>query len=116
MKKLLEVCQYGDNDIRFNTDVDVTKNPQVMVDMIPRIMFSMASKLFGKNEVNVFAMIRALITADLALSNNRKEMLKMLDEETRFLGNTFRATADAMVKQGKAAWIPSGVQTAKMTS
>ena len=27
MKKILEVLQYGEFDIRFNTDIDVMKNP-----------------------------------------------------------------------------------------
>lgn len=116
MKKIIEVLEYGDNDIRFNTDLDVTRNPQLVLDLIPKLMFSMSSSLIGKKEVNVFAVIRSLISADLAISNNRKEMIKMLDEQTKILSKTFLETVKAMQKEGKAAVIPMGTLAAKMAS
>lgn len=116
MKKIIEVLEYGDNDIRFNTDLDVAKNPQIILDLLPKLMFSMSSTLRGKVEVNVFAVIRSLISADLALSNNRKEMIKMLDEQTKVLSRSFRETLDAMEKEGKATKIPIGVCAAKIAS
>lgn len=30
MKKILEVLQYGDIDLRFNTDIDVFKHPEAV--------------------------------------------------------------------------------------
>ena len=116
MKKIIEVLEYGENDIRFNTDIDVTKNPQALLDLIPKLMFSMSSSLFGKKEINVYSVIRSLISADFALSNNRKEMIKMLDEQTKALSKSFRETLNIMQKQGKAAVIPVGTLAAKMAS
>ena len=116
MKKIIEVLDYGDNGIRFNTDLDATKNPKIILDLIPRLMLSMSSSLIGKNEINVFAAIRSLIAADLAISNNRKEMIKMLDEQTNTLSKSFRDTIETMQKQGKATIIPSGNIASKMTS
>ena len=34
MKKNLEVLQYGETDIRFNTDVDPAKDPEVVTEVI----------------------------------------------------------------------------------
>ena len=116
MKKIIEVLEYGENDIRFNTDIDVTKNPQVLLDLIPKLMFSMSSSLFGKKEINVYSVIRSLISADFALSNNRKEMIKMLDEQTKILSKSFREAIEAMQKQGKAVTVPVGAAASKMTS
>ena len=116
MKKIIEVLEYGDNDIRFNTDLDVTRDPQLVLDLIPKLMFSMSSSLIGKKEVNVYAVIRSLISADLAISNNSKEMIKMLDEQTKILSKTFLETVKAMQEEGKAAVIPMGTLAAKMAS
>ena len=33
MKKILEVLQDGSGLLRFNTDIDVTKNPQMALDI-----------------------------------------------------------------------------------
>lgn len=116
MKKIIEVVEYADQDIRFKTDLDVARNPQLVLDLLPKLMFSMSSTLLGHNEINIFAVIRALIAADLAISVNRREMIKMLDEQTKALSKSFRETMDIMQKQGKAAVIPVGTLAAKMTS
>ena len=76
MKKILEVLQYGDIDIRFNTDFDPVKNPNVIPDVISRTAFAMVTRLWGGNEMAVLAMIRALAIADLAVSVNRKQMIR----------------------------------------
>ena len=116
MKKIIEVLDYGDNDIRFNTDLDVTGNHQLVLDLIPRLMFSMSSSLIGKEEINVFAAIRSLVSADMAISNNRKELIRMLDEQSEILSRIFRQTIDAMQKQGKAVTIPAGTRASEMAS
>lgn len=102
MKKLLEVLEYSDTDIRFNTELDFTKKPQRFMNLIPKIMMSMSSSLFGKNEINVFAIIRALAVADLALSRNREELLRELDVESEGLGQAFKDIIEIMSRQGKA--------------
>ena len=44
----------------------------------------MSSSLWGGNELNVLAMIRALAVADLGVSVNRGEMVRYLDGELSF--------------------------------
>ncbi len=73
MKKILEVLQDGDIDIRFNTDLDPVKHPNVIPNVITRTAFAMVTKLWGGNEAAVLAMIRALAIADLAVSVNRQK-------------------------------------------
>ena len=52
----------------------------------------------------------------MAISNNRKEMINMLDEQTKALSKTFHDTIEAMQKEGKATIIPAGKIASKMTS
>ena len=59
MKKILEVLQYGETDIRFNTDVDPAKDPEVVTEVIAKAAMAMTTKLWGGNEQAVIAMIRA---------------------------------------------------------
>lgn len=92
MKKILEVLQYGDLDIRFNTDINVQKNPNIIPETISTAAFNMVTKLWGGNELSVLAMIRALAIADLAVSVNRKEMVRYLDEAS---GDMARALSEA---------------------
>ena len=82
MKKILEVLQYGDIDIRFNTDIDVLKHPEAVQETIAKASLAMTTTLWGGNEQSVLAMIRALSIADLGVSVNRKEMIKFLDDSS----------------------------------
>lgn len=100
MKKILEVLQYGEMDIRFNTDIDVNKNPEVVLDIVSKVAFSMATKLWGGNELSVLAMIRALSIADLALSVNRKEMIKELDRSSETMARTMKMAAEEFRRNG----------------
>ena len=45
MKKILEVLQDGDIDIRFDTDFDPVKNPNAVFDVISRTAFAMVTTL-----------------------------------------------------------------------
>jgi hypothetical protein len=102
MKKLLEVCQYGDCDIRFNTDIQPEKLSRIIPGLSAQIAFSMMTQLWGGIEQPVLAVIRALAVADLAASANRKEMLRM-----------FGAAADDVVKilkEANEAFTKSGGQ------
>lgn len=47
MKTILEVLQYGDFDIRFNTDINSGKNPAVITDVISKGAFAMSATLWG---------------------------------------------------------------------
>ena len=100
MKKILEVLQYGEMDIRFNTDIDVNKNPEAVLDIVSKVAFSMATKLWGGNELSVLAMIRALSIADLALSVNRKEMIKELDRSSETMARTMKMAAEEFRRNG----------------
>ena len=92
MKKILEVLLYGDDDIRFNTDIDPLKSPDEVINVLLQVSMAMATKLWGGNEQAVLSMIRVLAIADLGLSVNRKEMLKWMDRES---ANLFRAMEEA---------------------
>ena len=100
MKKILEVLQYGDHDIRFNTDIDVKKNPHAVEEIIPTIALAMTTSLWGGNELSVLAMIRALIIADLGVSVNRKEMVGMMDQASEQLARAMSEAREAMIRDG----------------
>lgn len=100
MKKILEVLQYGDHDIRFNTDYDVMKNPKALEDLVPNIAMAMTTTLWGGNEMSVLAMIRSLCIADIGVSVNRKEMLEMLDHATEHLAQAMHDAREAAIREG----------------
>ena len=100
MKKILEVLRYGNGDIIFKTDVDPLKNPEEVNNVLIQTMMSMATKLWGGNEQAVLAMIRVLSIADLALSVNRKEMIRWLDRESGNLYKAFQDASAAFKKEG----------------
>ena len=100
MKKILEVLQYGKMEIRFNNNLDVNKNPADVLDIVSKVAFSMATKLWGGNELSVLAMIRALSIADLALSINRKEMIKELDRSSETMARTMKMAAEEFRRNG----------------
>lgn len=100
MKKILEVLRYGNGDIIFKTDVDPLNNPEEVNNVLIQTMMSMATKLWGGNEQAVLAMIRVLSIADLALSVNRKEMIRWLDRESGNLYKAFQDASAAFKKEG----------------
>lgn len=100
MKKILEVLQYGDFDIRFNTDIKAVRNPDIVPDIISRTAIAMTTSLWGGNERDVLAMIRALSVADLAVSVNREEMVRYLDESSELLARSFVEAREMFEKHG----------------
>ena len=117
MKKILEVHQYSDTDIRFNTDIDVSKNSEIVLDIVAKVIFAMSTKLWGGNELSVLAMVRALSIADLSISVNRKEMIKQLDESSRIMAKNFQQTLEEMKKAGgKVMTFGPGVMPGSMKS
>ena len=117
MKKILEVLQYGDLDIRFNTDIKIEKDPGQIPEIASLAMFSMATRLWGGNENSVLAVLRALSIADLSLCGNRKEMIRFLDEESALLASCFQETAQELAnKGGKVITFPPGIKPTKIKS
>lgn len=117
MKKILEVVRYGDNDIRFRTDMDPLKNPDSISQTISEVAFAMMTTLWGGNEQSVLAMIRALAIADLGVSVNRKEMIAFLDDSSAILAKTFRSARKAFEKSGgKMQMFGSGISPGKTRS
>ena len=111
MKNILEVLLNGDIDIRFNTDFDPVKHPDVIPDVISRTAFAMMTRLWGGNELAVLAMIRALAVADLAVSVNRKELIRHLDEESAALARSIlEAKREFERKGGKMMVFPPNVK------
>ena len=110
MKKILEVLQYGEGELRFNTDLDLQKDPMAIMDLTVSAMFSMATKLWGGNEQTVIAVIRSLFVADMAISPDRKVVLKGLGHEAEKMGDEFIKMMKTLQDQGKAMSFPPGVQ------
>lgn len=48
MKRILEVLQDGDGQLKFNTDINVWKDPMVSMDIIQSAMLSMSTTLWGR--------------------------------------------------------------------
>lgn len=99
MKKILEVLQYGDHDIRFNTDIKLGSDSEATA-LLTSIAFAMVTTLWGGKEREVLAMIRALAIADLSVSVNRKEMLKILDLDSEQLGRALMDSKKEMERRG----------------
>lgn len=117
MKKILEVLQYGDNDIRFKTDLEVEKNPEMVLELTSKFAFAMVTTLWGGNERTVLAMIRSLAIADLAVSVNRKEMVGFLDDSSGMLAKSMQEAKQMMEREGvKFTYFAPGVQPTKMRS
>lgn len=100
MKKILEALQYGEFDIRFNTDIDVMKNPAFVQDFTVKSALAMTTSLWGGNETSVLAMIRALSIADLGVSVNRKEMVRYLDTASRMVEQSMRDARQEFERKG----------------
>lgn len=109
MKKILEVLQTRDGQLRFNTDLDVKKNPMQIMDLTINAIYSMATRLWGGNEQDVIAVIRALFVADMAISVDRKVVLKGLGEEAELMGEQFMNMMKELQSKGKAMAFPPGV-------
>ena len=110
MRKILEVLQYGEDELRFNTDVDVAKNQNIVPETISRAALTMVTKLWGGNELSVLAMIRALAIADLAVSVNRKEMVRFLDEASEDMAKVMSQARKEFEKSGgKITTFPAGI-------
>lgn len=117
MKKILEVLQYGDNDIRFKTDLEVEKNPQMVLELTSKFAWAMLTSLWGGNERSVLAVLRSLGIADLAVSVNRKEMVRFLDESSEMMARGIQEAQQRMEQEGiKITTFGPGVQPSKMRS
>ena len=100
MKKILEVLRYGENDIRFHTDLDPTKAPGIIPETTTELAIAMMTTLWGGNELDVLAMIRALAIADLGVSVNRRQMVGFLDEASGMLEDSLRSARKAFEQTG----------------
>ena len=100
MRKILEVLDYGDMDIRFNTDIDVTKNPDEVMEVNSKVLYAMLTTLWGGNEISVLAMIRALAIADVAASVNPDEMIRNLRKASSFMRDMIRKFEKEVEKEG----------------
>lgn len=117
MKKILEVLQYGDFELRFNTDIDVLRHPESVQETIAKASMTMTTTLWGGNEQSVLAMIRALSIADLGVSVNRKQMIRFLDESSRVCELSMQEWRKEMERKGKGFHVfppnikPSGTKS-----
>ena len=100
MKKILEVLRYGENDIRFNTDIDPLKDPEIIHQTVTELAMAMMTTLWGGNEQVVLAMIRALAISDLGVSVNRRQMVAFLNDASEVLEDSLRAARKAFEEAG----------------
>ncbi len=100
MKKIIEVLRYGENDIRFHTDIDPLRDPDTIHETVTELAMAMMTTLWGGNEQAVLAMIRALAIADLGVSVNRKQMVGFLDDASEMLEASIRDARKTFEKSG----------------
>ena len=100
MKKILEVVRYGELDIRFRTDIDPLRDPNIINQTLTELAMAMMTTLWGGNEQAVLAMIRALSIADLGVSVNRREMIGFLDDASGALEASLRDARRAFERSG----------------
>ena len=100
MKKILEILQDGETGIRFNTDIDIEKNPELIAPLMCRLAMNMSFNLWGGNELSVLAIIRSLAIADLSLCVNREEMLEYLGNSSEMLCESMADARRQMAKRG----------------
>ena len=100
MKKILEVLRYGENDIRFHTDIDPKKDPEIINQTVVEVAMAMMTTLWGGNEQAVLAMIRALSIADLGVSVNRRQMVSFLNEASESLAASLQAARKSFEQSG----------------
>lgn len=79
-------------------------------------MQSMTTKLWGGDETSVLAMIRMLAVADLALSVNRKDMVRFLDEESKVIAQIHKEVTQEMVRKGEITVFPPNIQPSSIKS
>ena len=100
MKTILNVVRTDDQKIRFETDLDVKKNPDIVLELIEQFSLTMITTLWGGNEQTVLAVIRALAIADLSVSVNRKDMVRFLDETSRMAAFPLQEAKKDFVRSG----------------
>ena len=100
MKIILEVLRYGENDIRFHTDIDPLKDPEIIHRTVTELAMAMMTTLWGGNEQAVLAMIRALAISDLGVSVNRRQMVGFLNEASEILEASLRDARKAFEQAG----------------
>ena len=105
MKRILEVLQDGDGQLKFRTDINVWKDPMASMDIIQNAMLSMSG-----NEQSVLAMIRSLAIADLALCTNRDEMIEHLKDASRSLADAFNSVLQEEQLRGSVTIFPPNVR------
>ena len=100
MKKILEILQYGETDIRYKTDLKPTEHPEDIPNLITGVSVSMMTSLWGGNELDVLAVIRSLAIADLALCVNRKDMVMRLDKDSELFARLLEEARQEFNKNG----------------
>ena len=110
MKKILEVLECSNGELKFYTDVDVKKNPTAVMDVASSAVFTMATKLWGGQEDSVIAVIRALFVADMTLSVDRNVIMQGLGQEAERMSEVFNDMMNQLVKAGKAQTFGPGIK------
>ena len=113
MKKILEIHQYGETDIRFHTDLKPSEKTESIPGLVASVAFAMMTSLWGGNERD----IRALAIADLAVSVNREEMISLMDQDSRTFAKLIRDARKSFERNGgKAIFFEPGITPGKTKS
>ena len=117
MKKILEILQYGDTDIRFRTDLKPADKPDTIPGLVSSLAFAMMTTLWGANERDIIPVLRALTIADLSVSVNREEMIRLMDEDSKVFADILQETRREFERHGgKVISFPPHVQPSKTRS
>ena len=116
-KKILEILQYGDTDIRFRTDLKPADKPDTIPGLVSSLAFAMMTTLWGANERDIIPVLRALTIADLAVSVNREEMIRLMDQDSKVFADILQESRREFERQGgKVISFPPFVQPSKTRS
>ena len=117
MKKILEIHQDGETDIRFHTDLKPSEKTESIPGLVASVAFAMMTSLWGGNERDILAIIRALAIADLAVSVNREEMISLMDQDSRTFAKLIRDARKSFERNGgKAIFFEPGITPGKTKS
>ena len=116
MKTLLEITQKENGRILFNTDLDLTKNPSLLLQLSFDLAFAMMTDLWGGNEPSVIGIIRSLAIADLSLCSNRKDIVGFLDQASKDLGDGVHKAIEEMEQKGLLKSFPPNVKPSNTAS
>lgn len=109
MKKMLEVTMDSNGMLHFESDLVLSKTQdmEILMDLIPRTVFSIQTTLFGSTEQSVTAVIRSLSIAEICCCRDAEDMLEHYNRVVKNTIKEVRHANEEMIKSGKVRMIPN---------